>query len=189
MTHAQMAAIVRDYTAKAVTEALAPVLALNKALELRLLELETRPVVVPPGEQGEPGLPGVGVASLLLSADARLIAHLTDGRTLDAGPVPRGTPGDPGTPGDKGDPGEPGRPGTDADPALVLEVKRGLDGLQEELELRVKALERTDLDPADIATTFQGFLQKELGVLEPVRPRPTVKRIEKTPSGYLVTEV
>jgi hypothetical protein len=60
MTGDELAAIVRDHTAQAVTAALAPVLAANKALEMRLLELETRPAVLgPPGEKGDPGLPGV----------------------------------------------------------------------------------------------------------------------------------
>lgn len=155
MTSAELAAIVREHTERAIAAALTPVLAEKQALEARILELETRPAVLgPPGTKGDTGLPGVGIASLLISAEGRLVAHMTDGRTLDAGPVPRGAdgepgpqgepglpgakgmdglPGEPGAPGAKGldgRPGEPGAPGRDADPAVMLDIKSELDALR-----------------------------------------------------------
>lgn len=140
MTTAELAAIVREHTDQAVAKALAPVLAENKALELRILDLETRPPVVGPhGAKGDTGLMGVGIASLVVSAEGKLLAHTTDGRTLDAGPVPRGLPGEPGAAGAKGDPGAAGpagekgtdglrgEKGADADPSLVLALKSELE--------------------------------------------------------------
>jgi len=158
MTGDELAAIVREHTERAIAAALTPVLESKQALELRILELETRPAPQAlPGTKGDIGLPGAGIASLLISAEGRLMAHMTDGRTLDAGPVPRGLDGAPGPIGPQGDPGakgldglpgqagepgakgldgrqgppgEPGQPGRDADPMVVLELKSGLDELR-----------------------------------------------------------
>jgi Tfp pilus assembly major pilin PilA len=87
-----MGPIVREFTAKAVSEAVAPVLARNAELELRVLELETVPRVAMTGEvgpQGAKGDPGPSISTLTITAEGRLLAHLTDGRSLDAGPVRR----------------------------------------------------------------------------------------------------
>lgn len=96
MTPADIAAItrvtghvVREYTAKSI----APLLDRSAALELRILELETHPAPVavgPVGPVGQKGDAGASIASLVVSAEGRLLGHLTDGRSLDAGPVPRG---------------------------------------------------------------------------------------------------
>lgn len=83
-----------------------------KDLEQRILELETRPPVIgPAGPIGQKGDAGAGVATLVVSADGRLLAHLTDGRSLDAGPVPRGQKGDTGDRGDVGPMGPSGERG------------------------------------------------------------------------------
>lgn len=117
--------VMRDVTAKAFAEMVAPLLERNAALELRILELETRPAVVGPvGPQGAKGETGAGIASLVVTADQRWLAHFTDGRSIDAGPVPKGEkgepgekgdPGQPGPRGEKGDKGEPGSPGEKGD--------------------------------------------------------------------------
>lgn len=65
-------------------------------LEQRILELETHPAPIamgPAGPMGHKGDPGPSIASLVVSAEGRLLAHFTDGRSLDAGPVPRGADG------------------------------------------------------------------------------------------------
>lgn len=106
-----MGPVVREVTERAVREAVAPLLERNAALELRLLDVETRPAPVavgPVGPTGEKGDPGVGIASVVLTADGRLLAHLTDGRSLDAGPVPKGPQGDRGDRGERGEAGPPG---------------------------------------------------------------------------------
>lgn len=153
MTPADIAAItraigpvMRDATAKAVAEAMAPLLERNAALELRILELETRPAVVgPAGPPGAKGETGAGLASLVVTADQRWLAHFTDGRSVDAGPVPKGDKGEPGVRGEpgpqgpqglpgpvgargeQGTPGEPGERGPQGDPGL--DGKDGTPGL------------------------------------------------------------
>lgn len=99
-----MGPVMREYTTKAIADATAGLLAKNAALELRILELETRPepAAGPPGPMGAKGDPGAGIASLLVSADGRLMAHFTDGRSVDAGPLPQGQKGDPGERGEVG---------------------------------------------------------------------------------------
>lgn len=129
MTADDLAAIVREHTEQAITTALAPVLADKAALVARVADLESRLVAGGlPGEKGDPGLPGVGIASVLISADQRFIVSLTDGRTLDAGPVPRpadGAPGPMGPIGPAGEkgldgvPGAPGRDGADVVDSLI----------------------------------------------------------------------
>lgn len=127
MTPADMAAItrvmgtvVREYTAKAVNEAVSQLLAQNAALELRILELETHPAPVavgPAGPAGEKGETGISIKSLIVSADNRLVAHLSNGETLDAGPLPRPEKGERGERGEVGEigpigpEGKPGAPG------------------------------------------------------------------------------
>lgn len=77
------------------------------------------------GEKGEPGAAGVGVpgpagkegagiASLVISAEGRLVAHLTDGRSVDAGPVPV----------------KEGTPGRDADQATILRLDNEISSLR-----------------------------------------------------------
>lgn len=101
--------VVRELMQTAIREERAASLARIAELEQRILELETRPAVVgPAGPMGQKGDSGVGVASLVVSADGRLLAHLTDGRSADAGPLPRGPAG---LDGAKGDPGERGPEG------------------------------------------------------------------------------
>lgn len=134
MTGDELAAIVREHTQQAIAAALAPVLAEKKALEVRILELETRPAERgPSGAPGDPGPPGVGIAALLLTAEGRMAVSLTDGRTLDAGPVPRGTDGAPGVKGDPGDRGAHGEKGLDGlagkDGAAGRDGKDGAAGL------------------------------------------------------------
>jgi hypothetical protein len=124
-----MGPVMREFTAKAVAEAVAPLVARNAALEQRILELETRPEpqAGPVGPIGQKGADGAGIASLVISADNRLLAHLTDGKSIDAGPVPvqRGEPGERGERGEMGPegragavgaPGENGTNGKDAPP-------------------------------------------------------------------------
>lgn len=107
-----MGPIMLEVTDKAVREAVAPLLERNAALELRILELETRPAVVgPAGPQGQKGDSGAGVSSLVLTADGRLMAHFSDGRSVDAGPAPRGLPGERGDRGEVGPQGPPGPAG------------------------------------------------------------------------------
>lgn len=99
MTADDLAAIVRDYTA----QVLVPILAEKAALTQRVTELEARLEAGGlPGEKGDPGVPGVGIASVVVSADQRWLVSLTDGRTLDAGPVPQPAAGAPGAPGRDG---------------------------------------------------------------------------------------
>lgn len=95
--------VVREFTAKSVSEALTPLLERNAALELRIMELETNPAPIavgPAGPIGQKGDTGSGIASLVVSAEGRLLAHLTDGRSVDAGPVPHGKDGASVTVGD-----------------------------------------------------------------------------------------
>lgn len=140
MTPDDLAAIVREYTEQAITAALAPVLEREKTLLLRISELESRPVVGGlPGEKGDPGLPGVGIVSVVISADQRWLVTLSDARTIDAGPVPQpaaGPPGPQGIQGEKGLDGAPGLQGKDGrdgldgkDGAPGLQGKDGRDGL------------------------------------------------------------
>jgi integrin beta 3 len=135
-----MGPVVREFTAKAVTEAVAAVNEQHAeryaAFELRILELETRPPVEgPAGLPGQKGETGSGIASLMVSAEGRLVAHLTDGRSLDAGPVPKGEDGAQGM-SIMGPQGEPGKdaPEPDMDAivtrvlALVPQPERGEKG-------------------------------------------------------------
>jgi hypothetical protein len=122
--------------------ALAPLEARNAELERRILELETRPEpqAGPAGPMGQKGADGAGIAALVVSADGRLLAHMTDGRSVDAGPVPRGQKGDTGDRGEvgpagpmgpQGEPGPPGAPGErgqDGAPG-----QKGLDGKDGEM--------------------------------------------------------
>lgn len=114
--------VVRDLTAKAVQDAIAPLMARNLALEARILELETAPAVIGPvGPSGAKGDVGVGVSSLTLRADGWLLAHMTDGRSVDVGPVPvaagrdgiNGKDGAPGKDGERGMNGSQGDRGAD----------------------------------------------------------------------------
>jgi integrin beta 3 len=142
--------VVRDLTAKAVQDAIAPLMARNLALEARILELETAPAVIGPvGPSGAKGDVGVGVSSLTLRADGWLLAHMTDGRSVDVGPVPvadgrdgingkdgrdgidgkngaDGTPGPIGVTGANGADGRDGAPGTPGERGATGE--KGADG-------------------------------------------------------------
>lgn len=141
----------------------APILARNKELELRVLDLETRPGPASPerGDRGEPGQKGdtgVSVASLVISADRRLLAHFTDGRMQDVGPAPppgepgqkgltgdRGERGEPGEKGLPGERGEPGLPGKDADPVDLSAMSAELRALTDRLvALEVKQAASAD---------------------------------------------
>jgi len=131
-----MGPVVRDLTSKAVSEAVAPLIARNLALEARILELETAPAVIGPvGPIGAKGDVGVGVSSLTLRADGWLLAHMTDGRSVDVGPVPvaagrdgiNGKDGAPGKDGERGMNGSQGDRGTDG-----LNGKDGAPGPQGE---------------------------------------------------------
>jgi hypothetical protein len=135
-----MGPIVREFTAKTVAAELAPVLARNAALEQRILELETAPtpvpVIGPAGPVGAKGDTGAGITSLVVTAEGRLIAVLTDGRSVDAGPVPKGLDGIKGETGERGPQGEkgldgaPGRDGIDGkDGASGINGKDGRDGV------------------------------------------------------------
>lgn len=153
---------------------IALLLAKNAALEMRILELETRSPII--GPAGEKGATGTGVASLVVSADGRLLAHLSDGRSLDAGPVPIGPPGAAGRDGESihGPVGPAGPAGKDAAPldvdAIVSRVlavmpapergERGADGINgkdapvvdvEQVVGRVLALVPTPKDGRDDA--------------------------------------
>lgn len=77
------------------------------------------------GEVGPQGQDGAGISGLVISAEGRLIAHLTDGRTLDAGPVPV----------------KDGLPGRDADPSEMATLKAELAALRLEVASRPAALE------------------------------------------------
>jgi hypothetical protein len=109
-----MAPRVREFTAKAVADALAPLIARNIALEARILELETRPDVIgPAGPVGSKGDTGAMVATMTITSEGRLLALMTDGKSIDAGPVPvrhglDGAKGDTGDRGEKGDRGPAG---------------------------------------------------------------------------------
>jgi len=128
-----MAPRVREFTAKAVSDAVVPLLARILALEEQLLELQTVPVVVGHvGPVGEKGDPGVGVSSLTLRADGWLLAHMTDGRSVDVGPVPvrHGLDGKDGAPGLDGKDGAAGRDGINGkDGAPGKDGERGSDGM------------------------------------------------------------
>lgn len=129
-----MGPVVREFTAKAVADAVAPLLARNVELEQRILELETRPEPTPGpvGPMGEKGEAGTGIASLVISADGRMLAHLTDGKSVDAGPVPRGQNGEAGERGEVGSmgPAGPAGPaGPQGEPGLAgAPGERGQDG-------------------------------------------------------------
>lgn len=129
--------VIREHAVKAFADQLAPLLAHVAALEGKVLELEGRKALDgapgPPGPPGEPGPAGAGIVSATVTADGRLLQFFSDGRTVDAGPVPAGPPGAPGAPGkdgaagrdgDRGEPGErglegaagaPGAPGAKGD--------------------------------------------------------------------------
>jgi hypothetical protein len=96
----------RDDIGTAIADAMAPLLEKNASLELRIMELETNPALGPAGPIGQKGETGAGVASLVVTADGRLLAHFTDGRSVDVGPVPHGLPG---PPGERGEPGPSGK--------------------------------------------------------------------------------
>lgn len=135
-----MGPVMREFTAKAIADATAPLLAANAVLEQRILELETKPepAAGPPGPRGEKGEAGTGVSSLVVSADGRLMTHLTDGRSVDAGPLPRGQkgadgakgePGERGPMGPQGQSGERGLTGEPGDPGEPgARGEKGLDG-------------------------------------------------------------
>jgi len=81
------------------------------------------------GPAGQKGDTGAGIAALVVTADSRLMAHLTDGRSLDAGPVPRGMPGSDGAKGETGEKGRDGIDGVDGkDGAPGARGDKGLDG-------------------------------------------------------------
>lgn len=80
------------------------------------------------GEPGPHGKDGAGIASLVISAEGRLIAHLTDGRSVDAGPVPV----------------KDGAPGRDADPSKLLALEAEIAALRFELAA-VKSLPVIDV--------------------------------------------
>lgn len=100
------------------------------------------PVAGPVGLSGQKGDAGPGIASLVVSAEGRLLVHLTDGRSLDAGPVPRGQTGDIGERGDvgpvgpSGPEGERGERGDKGEHGIVGSLgpqgERGLPGAQGE---------------------------------------------------------
>ena len=162
-----------------VEQVTVPLLARNKELELRVLELETRPAVLPDrGEPGQKGDTGISVTSMVLSADHRIIAHYSDGRTQDIGPAPIGVPGERGEKGDtglrgsdaapvdmdaiiaavvarmpspeRGERGEAGPPGRDGkDGAAGLDGKDGAPGLNG--KDGAPGLNGKDAEPVDVA--------------------------------------
>jgi Collagen triple helix repeat (20 copies). len=69
------------------------------------------------GAKGLDGQDGVGISSMTVTAEGRLLVNLTNGKSLDAGLV-RGTDGAPGRDGRDGLPGLPGMTG-----------EKGLDGI------------------------------------------------------------
>jgi hypothetical protein len=124
-----MGPVMREFTAKAVAEAVGPLVARNAALEQRILELEMRPEpqAGPVGPIGQKGADGAGIASLVISAEGRMLAHLTDGKSIDAGPVPvqkgeRGDRGEMGPEGPAGASGARGENGTDGKDAPPLDM-------------------------------------------------------------------
>jgi integrin beta 3 len=139
MTLDDLADVVREAAAQAVALALAPVLTQNKALELRVLELETRPPVIgpagakgldglpgsagrdgqdgAPGPQGAPGRDGAGVADTFLDRAGHLLLTFSDGRTKDVGLVL----GKDGTNGAAGAPGRDGLHGKDGTDGMTLD--------------------------------------------------------------------
>ena len=62
------------------------------------------------GAPGEPGKDGVGISTLLIDSEGKLVVVLTNGQTITLGVV-KGEKGDPGEKGEKGDPGEKGEKG------------------------------------------------------------------------------
>jgi len=124
-----MAPRVREFTAKAVADALAPLMARNMALEARILELETRPDVIgPAGPMGSKGDTGATVATMTITSEGRLLALMTDGKSIDAGPVPvrHGLDGKDGAAGVNGKDGADGRHGIDGKPGA--DGMNGKDG-------------------------------------------------------------
>lgn len=223
MTLDELAGIVQEHTAQAVALALAPVLEANKALELRLRDLETcAPLAGPPGEKGLPGVPGVAGPQGEPGMKGEPGAKGEPGLSVKGDPGPPGEPGAKGDPGlsVKGDPGPPGEPGAKGDPGLSVKGDPGppgpgvaeafldrqghlvltwSDGRTKDVGLvtghdpdvfdaRIKALEAPELDPIEIEATFNGFLRKELDLIDSGTPRATKKRIEKSGTGFTVIE-
>lgn len=122
-----------------------------KSLTLRIATLEARDPLVGPhgqtGEKGERGADGIGkdgagVAGLVISAEGRLVAHLTDGRSIDAGPIPV----------------KEGAPGRDADLSKILSLEAEVAALRVELAAQQAA---PALD--EILSTVQTAVVLEVG--------------------------
>lgn len=120
--------VMRDVTAKAVADAVAPLLERNAALELRILELETRPPVVGPvgpmGVKGEPGARGEVGPQGLQGIPGPIGERGPKGDTGERGPQ-----GEAGHQGEKGMDGTHGRDGRDGMPGLPgAPGEKGMDG-------------------------------------------------------------
>lgn len=155
---------------QAVIRGIAPVLRECVAEEVaglakRLAEIEQQKAI--PGPQGDTG---VGISSLVISADKRLLAHLSDGKSIDTGPVPEHeldqaeiaqiveaevarrmaslpVPKD----------GKDGEPGKDADASAILELKSELAAIR----FDVKGLDAKVMVAADISALVKSEVEKQ----------------------------
>lgn len=108
--------VMRDYISRAVDERINAVLAKNAALEMRILELETRPPVIgpqgPAGERGEPGEKGeMGPAGVAGADGLSPTVDAIVAKALTLLPVP-----------ERGERGERGIDGMDGKDAPAVDV-------------------------------------------------------------------